>query len=114
MEYMRRSRMAIDDMAISERPGPDNGVVSGISVAINGAHLAVATAPRGSWSSNSAVPAAMSRCAPTCVYASAADVPPLRFQSWEGESFAPSSLKAADRARRYHLVVWAVPKAWCD
>ena len=45
MEYMRRSRMAIDDLAISERPGPDNGVVSGTAVAINGTFLAVATAP---------------------------------------------------------------------
>ena len=45
MEYMRHSRMAIADMAISERMGPDTGVVSGTLVAINGAHLAVATAP---------------------------------------------------------------------
>jgi hypothetical protein len=45
MEYMRHSRMAIDEMAISERPGPDNGVVSGTAVAINGTFLAVATAP---------------------------------------------------------------------
>jgi hypothetical protein len=43
--YMRHSRMAITDMAISERPGPDNGVVSGTLVAINGALRAVATAP---------------------------------------------------------------------
>jgi hypothetical protein len=45
MEYMRHSRMAIADMAISERPGPDNGVVSGTAVAIDGTFLAVATAP---------------------------------------------------------------------
>jgi hypothetical protein len=39
MEYMRHSRMAIADMAISERMGPDNGVVSGTAVAINGTLL---------------------------------------------------------------------------
>jgi hypothetical protein len=34
MEYMRHSRMSI--AAISERTGPDTGVVSGTAVAING------------------------------------------------------------------------------
>jgi hypothetical protein len=45
MEYMRHSRMAITDMAITERMRPDSGVVSGAAVAINGTLLAVATAP---------------------------------------------------------------------
>jgi hypothetical protein len=45
IEYMRHSRMAIADMPITERPGPDTGVVSGTAVAIQGTILAVATAP---------------------------------------------------------------------
>ena len=45
MKYMRHSGMAIADMAITERTGPDTGVVSGTAVAINGTLLAVATAP---------------------------------------------------------------------
>ena len=44
MEYMRDSRMAIADMAISERTAPQAGVINGTAVASNGAHLAVATA----------------------------------------------------------------------
>jgi len=44
MEYMRHSRMAIADMAISERTAPNAGVISGTAVAVNGTHLAVATA----------------------------------------------------------------------
>ena len=44
MEYMRHSRMAIADMAISERTAPQAGVISGTAVAVNGTHLAVATA----------------------------------------------------------------------
>jgi hypothetical protein len=44
MEYMRNSRMAIADMAISERTAPHAGVISGTAVAVNGTHLAVATA----------------------------------------------------------------------
>jgi len=45
IEYMRHSRMAIADMPITERPGPDTGVVNGTAVAIQGTILAVATAP---------------------------------------------------------------------
>ena len=44
MEYMRHSRMAIADMAISERTAPQAGLISGTAVAVNGTHLAVATA----------------------------------------------------------------------
>ena len=44
MEYMRHSRMAIADMAISERMAPQAGLISGTAVAVNGTHLAVATA----------------------------------------------------------------------
>jgi hypothetical protein len=44
MEYMRHSRMAIADMAITERITPNVGVISGTAVAVNGNHLAVATA----------------------------------------------------------------------
>jgi len=44
MEYMRHSRMAIADMAISERTAPRVGLISGTAVAINGSHVAVATA----------------------------------------------------------------------
>ena len=44
MEYMRHSRMAISDMAISERAAPTVGVINGTAVAVNGTHLAVATA----------------------------------------------------------------------
>jgi hypothetical protein len=44
MEYMRHSRMAIADMAIRERIAPQAGLISGTAVAVNGTHLAVATA----------------------------------------------------------------------
>src|ERR1039457_691293 len=44
MEYMRHSRMAIADMAITERTAPQAGLISGTAVAVNGTHLAVATA----------------------------------------------------------------------
>jgi hypothetical protein len=42
--YMRHSRMAIADMAITERTAPQAGLISGTAVAVNGTHLAVATA----------------------------------------------------------------------
>ena len=44
IEYMRHSRMALADMAISERSAPEAGVINGTAVAVNGTHLAVATA----------------------------------------------------------------------
>jgi hypothetical protein len=36
--------MAIADMAISERTPPHAGIINGTAVAVNGTHLAVATA----------------------------------------------------------------------
>jgi len=45
MDYMRHSRMAIADMAITERTRPDTGTLNGTTVAVNGTLLAVATAP---------------------------------------------------------------------
>ena len=44
-EYMRRSKTAIVDMAITERAAPRAGTLSGTAVAQDGTHLAIATAP---------------------------------------------------------------------
>ena len=44
-EYMRYSKTAIADMAITERTAPQVGLLSGTAVARNDTHLAVATAP---------------------------------------------------------------------
>jgi len=44
-EYMRQSKAAIADMAITERPAPQIGLLSGTAVAQNDTHLAIATAP---------------------------------------------------------------------
>ena len=44
MEYMRQSKMTIADMPIRERSPPSAGAVSGMAVACNGTHVAVATA----------------------------------------------------------------------
>ena len=44
-EYMRHSKTAIADMAITERTAPQIGLLSGTAVAQNDTHLAIATAP---------------------------------------------------------------------
>jgi hypothetical protein len=44
-EYMRRSKTAIAEMAITERTAPQIGILSGIAIAHNNTHLAIATAP---------------------------------------------------------------------
>jgi len=44
-EYMRRSKTAIADMAITERTAPQIGLLNGTAVAQNETHLAIATAP---------------------------------------------------------------------
>jgi len=44
-EYMRQSKTAIADMAITERTVPQIGLLSGTAVAQNDTHLAIATAP---------------------------------------------------------------------
>jgi hypothetical protein len=44
-EYMRRSKSAIADLAITERTVPQIGLLNGTAIAQNDTHLAIATAP---------------------------------------------------------------------